>query len=92
MNIPLSRDKLETYQSSVWCVALARDPKDLQTLLKLGWVRLDKDDGLINMAPWTDDYINILAPLRESIKNQWRVFRIETWFDPLRDLFKDKKT
>ena len=93
MNIPLSRDKLETYQSSVWCVALARDPKDLQTLLKLGWVRLDKDDdGLINMAPWTDDYINILAPLRESIKNQWESFRIETWFDPLRDLFKDKKT
>jgi spermidine synthase len=92
MNIPLSRDKLETYQSSVWCVALARDPKDLHPLLKLGWVRLDKDDGLVDMAPWTDDYINILAPLRESIKNQWEGFRIETWFDPLRDLFKDKKT
>ena len=92
INIPPTRDKLETYQSSVWCVALARDPKDLQPLLKLGWVRFGKDDGLSDMAPWSDDYINILAPLRENLTKQWESFRIDTWFDPLRDLFKNKKT
>jgi len=90
MNIPPSRDKLETYQSSTWCVALARDPRDLRPLLKLGWVPFGKDDGLRDMAPWTDDYINILAPLGESIKNQWQNFRMDTWLDPFRGFFKDK--
>lgn len=92
INVPLSRDKLETYQSSVWCVALARDPGDLRPLLKLGWVPLGKDDGLVDMALWTDDYINILAPLGENMARQWEGFRIETWFESFRDLFKDKKT
>jgi len=92
INIPPTRDKLQPYQSSVWCVALARDPEDLQPLLSLGWVRFGKDDGLNDMAPWTDDYINILAPLRENMRKQWASFQIDTWFDPLRNLFKDERT
>jgi hypothetical protein len=73
-------------------VALARDPGDLQPLLKLGWVRLGSQDGLNDMAPWTDDYINILAPLRENLENQWASFRIDSWLDPLRNLFRNRKT
>jgi spermidine synthase len=92
INIPLNRDKLQPYQSSVWCVALARDPGDLQPLLKLGWVRLGSHDGLNDMALWTDDYINILAPLRENLENQWASFQIDSWLDPLRNLFRNRKT
>jgi hypothetical protein len=55
-------------------------------------VRFGKDDGLNDMAPWTDDYINILAPLRENMRKQWASFQIDTWFDPLRNLFKDERT
>ena len=92
INTPLNRDRLKPYQSSVWCVALARDPGDLQPLLKLGWVRLGSHDGLNDMAPWTDDYINILAPLGENLENQWASFQIDSWLDPFRNLFRNRKT
>jgi len=92
INTPLNRDRLKPYQSSVWCVALARDPGDLQPLLKLGWVRLGGHDGLNDMAPWTDDYINILAPLGENLENQWASFQIDSWLDPFRNLFRNRKT
>lgn len=92
INIPPSRDQLKPYQSSVWCVALARDPADLRPLLKLGWVPLGNSDGLNEMAPWTDDYINILAPLRENLEKQWANFDLSSWLDPLRNLFRDRRT
>jgi hypothetical protein len=44
------------------------------------------------MALWTDDYINILAPLRENLENQWASFQIDSWLDPLRNLFRNRKT
>jgi len=92
INTPLNRDRLKPYQSSVWCVALARDPGDLQPLLKLGWVRLGGHDGLNDVAHWTDDYINILAPLGENLENQWASFQIDSWLDPFRNLFRNRKT
>jgi hypothetical protein len=68
INIPATRDKLKYHQNASWCVALARNPARLQALVNRGWVRLGKDDGLNGSASWTDDYINILAPLVENIR------------------------
>jgi hypothetical protein len=68
INVPATRDKLEYYQNASWCVALARNPARLKPLVNRGWVRLGKDDGLDGSASWTDDYINILAPLAENIR------------------------
>ena len=68
INVPATRDKLKYYQNASWCVALARNPARLQPLVDRGWVRLGKDDGLNGSASWTDDYINILAPLIENIR------------------------
>jgi hypothetical protein len=68
INVPATRDKLEYYQNASWCVAIARNPARLQPLVNRGWVRLGKDDGLSGSASWTDDYINILAPLVENIR------------------------
>jgi hypothetical protein len=68
INVPATRDKLKYYQNASWCVALARNPARLQPLVNRGWVRLGKDDGLNGSASWTDDYINILAPLVENIR------------------------
>ena len=47
---------------------LSRNPESLQPLSRLGWIMLGKKDGLVDMAYWTDDYINILAPLMERIR------------------------
>ncbi len=71
INVPVTRDKLKYYQNASWCVALSRSPERLQPLVDRGWVRLGKNDGLNGSAPWTDDYINILAPLAENIRYHW---------------------
>ena len=68
INIPVSKDQLKPYESSTWCVALARHPEDLASLVKLGWIRYGERDGMAEMKPWTDDYINILAPLGENLR------------------------
>ncbi|MGC9975202.1 MAG: fused MFS/spermidine synthase [Syntrophales bacterium] len=69
INIPATRDKLEYYENAAWCVALARNPARLQPLINLGWVRFGEDDGLNgSSSSWTDDYINILAPLVENMR------------------------
>jgi hypothetical protein len=71
INVPATRDKLKYYENATWCVALAKNPERLQSLVNRGWIRLGKDDGLNGTAPWTDDYINILAPLIENLKYHW---------------------
>jgi hypothetical protein len=68
INVPATSDKLKYYQNATWCVVLARNPERLQPLVNKGWIRLGKDDGLSGSAPWTDDYINILAPLIENLR------------------------
>ena len=68
INVPATSDKLKYYQNATWCVVLARNPERLQPLVSKGWIRLGKDDGLSGSAPWTDDYINILAPLIENLR------------------------
>jgi hypothetical protein len=68
INVPATSDKLKYYQNATWCVVLARNPERLQPLVNKGWIRLGKGDGLSESAPWTDDYINILAPLIENLR------------------------
>lgn len=47
-----------------WVVVLARRPERLAPLLAQGgWSALGDGDGLPAMRVWSDDYINILAPL-----------------------------
>ena len=48
-------------------VALAADSMRLQPLIDRGWIALGKGDGLEDLAPWTDDYINVLAPLASVV-------------------------
>jgi hypothetical protein len=76
INVPVTRDKLKYYQNASWCVALSRSPERLQPLVDRGWVRLGKDDGLNGSAPWTDDYINILAPLVENLRYHWSEYNM----------------
>ena len=71
INVPATRDKLKYYQNASWCVVLTKNPERLQSLVKRGWIRFGKDDGMNGTAPWTDDYVNILAPLIENLKYHW---------------------
>ena len=68
INVPPTSDKLKTHENATWCVVLARNPERLQPLLSRGWKLFGKDDGFNEAAPWSDDYINILAPLIENLK------------------------
>jgi hypothetical protein len=68
INVPATSDKLKYYQNATWCVVLARNSERLQPLVNKGWIRMGKDDGLSESAPWTDDYINILVPLIENLR------------------------
>jgi len=70
-NILIKKENLKPYQNSTKCMVFARNPERLEPLLTRGWVKLGKEDGMESMAPWTDDYINILAPLIENIRARW---------------------
>ena len=48
------------YIEGQW-VALAVDSMRLRPLIDRGWIALGKGDGLKDMAPWTDDHINVLG-------------------------------
>jgi hypothetical protein len=48
--------------------ALARDPKRLDPLYARGW-RSDRD--LHPTTLWTDDYVNVLAPLARRLVTRW---------------------
>jgi len=51
------------YYDGQW-VALSIDPDRLRPLTDQDWRAFGKGDGLKDMAPWTDDYINVLAAAR----------------------------
>ena len=63
MNIRLPQTLLQPYALSSQCVVLARNPERLKPLLARGWIAFGEGDGLDESTPWTDDYINLLAPL-----------------------------
>jgi spermidine synthase len=63
MNIRLPQSRSQTYAFSSQCVVLARHPERLKPLMARGWIAFGEADGLEKSSPWTDDYINILAPL-----------------------------
>jgi hypothetical protein len=68
MNKPVAQSNLKTYQIRSRCVALTKRPELLQPLISKGWVAFGKEDTLDDVAPWTDDYINILSPLSISLR------------------------
>ena len=63
MNNPGKKRKVKAPYITGQFVALAADSTRLRPLIDRGWAAFGKGDGLKNMAPWTDDYINVLAPL-----------------------------
>ncbi len=73
-NFPLAKDH-RLQQLDTVCVVLTENRESLQPLLDTGWA-LFGEDGLKEMAPWTDDYINILEPLYEGIKTRYQAWKI----------------
>jgi hypothetical protein len=69
MNVLLPKQKTGNYQLFPSLVAIARNPERLKTLIDRGWVGFSEKDGLTKVRPWTDDYINVITPLRETLKN-----------------------
>lgn len=63
---------LKPYEQYSWCAVLASNPGLLKPLVKKGWIPFGEDDGLPQVLPWTDDYINILSPISIMVKNQIR--------------------
>jgi hypothetical protein len=64
----VSRERLKKYENTSNCVAVTRNPVRLRPLIDRGWRPFSEKDGLSKVRPWTDDYINILAPLVEKMK------------------------
>jgi hypothetical protein len=79
INVPTPKTQLQANQSATWCVALARDPERLKGLVGRGWIPLGPGDGLNEVTAWTDDYINILSPLWEGVKERWASFSFSAW-------------
>jgi hypothetical protein len=69
MNIPFYQSIPSPYVISPQCVVLARNPERLTTLITQGWVPFGASDGLEESAPWTDDYIDIIAPLMSKFRH-----------------------
>jgi len=75
INVPPTSDRLKTHENATWCVVIARNPERLQPLLSRGWKLIGNDDGLNVATAWSDDYINILAPLMENLKANINEYR-----------------
>jgi SAM-dependent methyltransferase len=58
---------LEPLEMAARCYALARDPKRIAPLLALGWT---SDASVRPATPWTDDYVNVLAPLWSRLRGK----------------------
>jgi hypothetical protein len=69
INVLLPKEKSGNYQLFPSLVAVAKNPERLKTLINRGWVGFSDKDGLTKVRPWTDDYINVITPLRETLKN-----------------------
>jgi spermidine synthase len=75
MNVLLPQEKLGTYQLFPSLVAVAKNPERLKSLMNRGWIEFNEKDGLTKVKPWTDDYINVITPLTETLKHVG-VFRL----------------
>jgi len=71
MNVRTMQKQGDRYSIQGQCVAVSIDPERLQPLINRGWLPFGKGDGLRDMKPWTDDYINILAPLAKATRSKW---------------------
>jgi len=84
VNVPTPKTELKANQSATWCVVLARNPDRLAALVRKGWIPFGPGDGLREVTPWTDDYINILLPLRDGMRERWDGFNFAQWLKTLR--------
>jgi len=64
-----SFDQGETYfPINTVYAAFSRDANILTALCARGWTPLDGHDGLPDVRVWTDDYVNILIPMKEKFR------------------------
>lgn len=49
------------------CVVLAAEPPAIASLVESGWHPFGPQDSLRDTQPWTDDYINVIAPLLHKL-------------------------
>jgi hypothetical protein len=59
-----SKIDLKSYQYPSLYVVLKKNSAGLEPLINRGWKQFSGEDGVKCIAPWTDNYINILAALR----------------------------
>jgi hypothetical protein len=52
------------------CVVMARDADRLKPFFENGWTAFGNDDKLPRVTPWSDDYVNVLLPLAETINKK----------------------
>lgn len=53
-------------------IVMSRDIRRLQSLLKdPKWFALDNDKSIERYSAWTDDHINVLAPIYAKFKSTW---------------------
>ncbi len=83
INVPTPKTELRANQSATWCVVLARNPERLAALVQKGWIPFGPGDGLRETTPWTDDYINIMLPLRDGMRERWDGFNFSQWLKSL---------
>jgi len=83
VNVPTPKTELKANQSATWCVVLARNPERLAALAGKGWIPFGPGDGLKEAVPWTDDYINIMLPLRDGMRERWDGFNVSEWMKSL---------
>jgi hypothetical protein len=60
---------------------LSRDAGLIESLSERGWTPTGPDDALPLLRPWSDDFVNVLAPLWQRLTRQeWRnLWRSASW-------------
>jgi hypothetical protein len=80
INVAQAKEQLGAGEINTRCVVLSTTREPLNPLINTGgWVGLDEFVAK-EMAPWTDDHINILEPLWEQLRTSCRTMRITLSF------------
>jgi len=63
----LDESQLEDMEMRSRWFVLTRNQATLAALAEHGWTLTDDEPQLANATPWTDDYVNVLAPLWDEV-------------------------
>jgi hypothetical protein len=66
------RDRSETrFPVHTVYAAFSRNAGTIASLIERGWTPFDRHDGLPECRAWSDDYVNLLIPVRENRRNRF---------------------